>query len=300
METQQNTIADNEVFRTVIGLTPEEIAAHITPFDHQLLKYFFLTMFGSFLILLFIPAPYGKFRNSLDSLGILSKKIDGRLGFFWQELPSVVVPFFVLFANIGKIDSLAFLFFLLWQTHYIQRTFIYALIRMKSANQTTIMTSAMAFAFTSINSYLTTKFAIFYPFYDPITVPKIARWFVGMMIFFIGLGGNIWADQVLLNLRNNNGQQSQPTEAYWKKIGKKKNFDQRTLRGQANPPQQGEKQYYIPKGPLYEFVSCPNYLCEIIEWIGLYITFPTAAMLNFVVCTCLNLVPRALSTHKWY
>lgn len=215
----------SEVFKTVIGLTPDEIASHITDFDHQLLKYFFLVMFGSFLILLFIPAPYGKFRNSLDSMGIFSKKIDGRLGFFWQEIPSVIVPFFVLLSNLGKIDSLAFLFFLLWQTHYIQRTFIYALIRMKSANQTTIMTSAMAFAFTSVNSYLTTKFAIFYPHYDPITIPKIARWFIGMMIFFLGLGANIWADQVLLDLRNTSGKTGQPTEAYKKKIEKKKNFE---------------------------------------------------------------------------
>lgn len=79
-------------------------------------------------------------------------------------------------------------------------------MRMKSANQTTIMTSAMAFCFTTVNSYLTTKFALFYPFYDPITIPKIARWFVGMMIFFIGFGANIWADQVLLDLRNNKGK----------------------------------------------------------------------------------------------
>lgn len=83
MDQVQNLAESEELFKTVIGLTPDEIAAHITDFDHKLLKYFFLVMFGSALILLFIPAPYGKFRNSLDTLGILSKKIDGRLGFFW-------------------------------------------------------------------------------------------------------------------------------------------------------------------------------------------------------------------------
>lgn len=76
---------------------------------------------------------------------------------------------------------------------------------MKSANDTTLMTAAMAFTFTTINSYLTTKFALFYPFYDPITNLKIARWFIGMFIFFIGFGGNIFSDQVLLNLRNSGG-----------------------------------------------------------------------------------------------
>jgi hypothetical protein len=97
---------------------------------------------------------------------------------------------------------------------------------MRSANQTTIMTAGMAFTFTTINSYLTTKFAIFYPFYDPITIPKIARWMIGMFIFFVGFGGNIWADQVLLNLRNTDGNnQGAPTKAYLKKLKKKKYLD---------------------------------------------------------------------------
>lgn len=110
---------DPEPFKTFIGLTPEQIAAHITSFDHSLLFWFFLAMLGSFFILLFIPAPYGKFKNSLDKLGPLSMKIDGRMGFFWQELPSVVVPILVLVANIGKIDSLAIMFFILWEIHYV-------------------------------------------------------------------------------------------------------------------------------------------------------------------------------------
>lgn len=97
------------------------------------------------------------------------------------------------------------MFFILWEIHYVQRTFIYCLLRMKSANSTTIATFLLAFSFTSVNSYLTTKFAIFYPDYDPITFLKIARWVVGMFVFFVGLGGNIWADQILLNLRNSDG-----------------------------------------------------------------------------------------------
>ena len=195
------------------------------------------------------------------------------------------------------IDSLAFMFFILWEIHYLQRTFVYALLRMKSANPTTLMTAAMAFTFTSINSYLNMKFAIFWPYYDPITTTKIARWLIGMFIFFIGFIGNVWADQILLDLRNNNGKTGQPTKAYLKKMQKKKYLNQRTKRG---GDQQGEKKYYIPRGILYEYISCPNYTFEILEWIGLWIAFPTKAMGNFVICSCLNLVPRGISTHKWY
>jgi hypothetical protein len=50
----------------------------------------------------------------LNKLGFLSKKVDGRIGFFYQEMPSVVVPILTLIYNMGKIDSLAFMFVLLW------------------------------------------------------------------------------------------------------------------------------------------------------------------------------------------
>jgi steroid 5-alpha reductase family enzyme len=156
----------------------------------------------------------------------------------------------------------------------------------------------LAFAFTTVNSYLTTKYAIYYPFYDPITTGKIIRWAVGMFVFFIAMGGNIWADQTLLNLRNSDGaNKGKMTAAYLKKLKKKKFLNQRTKRG--NKPAK-EKKYFIPKGVLYELISCPNYAFEILEWVGLLIAFPTKAMINFVLCTCFNLIPRAISTHKWY
>jgi steroid 5-alpha-reductase len=134
------------------------------------------------------------------------------------------------------------------------------------------MTAAMAFVFTALNSYLTIKFALFYPDYTPSTFGKTFRMFIGVALFLCGFAGNYWADQILLDLRKNN----------------QKNDDS------------GAKKYFIPKGWIYTLISCPNYACEILEWLGLWIAFPTIAMLNFVVCTSLNLVPRAISNHKWY
>jgi hypothetical protein len=59
--------------------------------------------------------------------------------------------------------------------------------------------------------------------------------------------------------------------------------------------------YHIPKGGLFEYVSCPHYLGEIIEWIGFYIASGgTIATMSFVLWTCSNLIPRALATHEWY
>lgn len=56
----------------------------------------------------------------------------------------------------------------------------------------------------------------------------------------------------------------------------------------------------IPSGGLYRFVSCPNYLGEIIEWSGWALATWSLGGLSFAVWTAANLLPRAISHHKWY
>ena len=47
-------------------------------------------------------------------------------------------------------------------------------------------------------------------------------------------------------------------------------------------------------------MSCPNYLGEIVEWIGWAILTWSLAGASFAVWTAANLAPRALSNHRWY
>lgn len=61
-----------------------------------------------------------------------------------------------------------------------------------------------------------------------------------------------------------------------------------------------EKGYRIPSGFLFSSVSCPNNLGEIIEWLGWAILTWSIAGLSFFIWTIANLLPRALSHHKWY
>lgn len=62
----------------------------------------------------------------------------------------------------------------------------------------------------------------------------------------------------------------------------------------------GETGHRIPHGGLYRFVSSPNYLGEMIEWLGFAIAAGTLAALAFFVFTVANLLPRAISHHRWY
>jgi len=70
-----------------------------------------------------------------------------------------------------------------------------------------------------------------------------------------------------------------------------------TLRNLRSP---GQKGYRIPGGGLFEYVSCPNYLGEIITWTGWALATWSFAGIFFVVWSVANLGPRAWSSHHWY
>ena len=233
-------------------------------FDWTLLVGLTTIMTAAGVWLFIRPAPYGKFNN--NKVGWMPGEnihIDGRLGFCIQEMPSSLVPLLVYYYYYDQVDSTSTLFLILWQIHYFHRAFIYTFVRMKAANDTNLTVVAMAFVFTAINGYLNMKAAIFKEHTGSFIEKALTV--LGMFVFAQGWALNFWADHILLNLRK-----------------------------------PGDKGYYIPSGPPYRFISCPNYLGEITEWVGMFIAFRTWASASFILTTCANLVPRSLDTHRWY
>jgi 3-oxo-5-alpha-steroid 4-dehydrogenase 1 len=49
---------------------------------------------------------------------------------------------------------------------------------------------------------------------------------------------------------------------------------------------------------LFEYISCPNYFGEIVEWLGFAIASGTFSGLVFAISTFSNLFPRALEYYK--
>jgi hypothetical protein len=91
------------------------------------------------------------------------------------------------------------------------------------------------------------------------------RFIVGALLFWFGYVLNQHSDRVLINLRGD-----------------------------------GQTGYKIPYGGGYRFVSCPNYLGEMVEWGGWALACWNPGALAFFVWTVANLAPRAIKTHRWY
>jgi protein-S-isoprenylcysteine O-methyltransferase Ste14 len=62
----------------------------------------------------------------------------------------------------------------------------------------------------------------------------------------------------------------------------------------------GELGHVLPRGGIFEAIACPNYLGEIVMWLGWAVLTWSQAGLACALLTAANLVPRAVSHHLWY
>ncbi len=57
-------------------------------------------------------------------------------------------------------------------------------------------------------------------------------------------------------------------------------------------------QYFIPRGGLYEYVSCPNYLGELVEWTGYALACWSWPALLWALFGASTFIPRSLNHHR--
>ena len=152
----------------------------------------------------------------------------------------------------------------LWMIHYLHRTFIFPFRVRTPGKRMPAVVAALAFAFNCLNAYVVARWISHLGAYpgDWITDP---RFVAGALLFFAGLGVNYRADRTLIALRR-----------------------------------PGESGYRIPHGWLFEYVSCPNYLGEIVEWGGFALATWSLPGLAFALFTAANIGPRAFAHHRWY
>ncbi len=215
---------------------------------------------GVFVSLYFTAAPYG--RHTRSGWG---PTVPSRLG--WIVMEGVAVAAILVFfarerpqAGPALVALLA-----LWELHYVNRAIVYPLRMRARGKRMPLSVMVMAMAFNTWNGYLNGRWLGENA--EAYTDGWMLRpaFIAGFVLFAAGFALNVWSDEILLRLRSG-----------------------------------AETGYAIPRGGPYRFVSCPNYLGELIEWTGWALMAWSPAALVFVVWTAANLVPRARSHHRWY
>lgn len=188
--------------------------------------------------------------------------ISSRAGWVIMELPAVLVILIcLLFSNRQPVT---YVFLIMWEVHYIHRALIFPFQSKNSTKPMPISIVVFAFIFNLINGFINGISLSVIHTYD-VTWLTDPRFIVGTGVFLLGFSINRRADWVLQHLRR-----------------------------------PGETSYKIPQGGLYNFISCPNYLGEMIQWLGWAIATWSFAGLAFFIWTTANLLPRALKHNQWY
>ena len=189
--------------------------------------------------------------------------IHNKVGWIVMEWPAVFLFLFVYLQGQHAWNVVPLVFLAMWQSHYLNRTLIYP-FRTRTKGRMPLVVAGTGYVFNCLNASVNALFISDIGRYDVswLTDP---RFLLGAAIFVGGMSLNLHADNVLLGLRK-----------------------------------QGTTGYVAPQGGAYRYVSCPNYLGEILEWTGWAVATWSLGGLAFCVFTAGNLVPRARSNHRWY
>jgi protein-S-isoprenylcysteine O-methyltransferase Ste14 len=210
--------------------------------------------------LFFIAAPYG--RHTRSGWGPL---VDARLGWVIMEVASPLFLCLAYFYRLDEFNPVTLLFILLWVGHYVNRSLLYPLRMNRGSHPIPLSVAAMGAFFNLVNGYLNGRYLNLFGARYTVAWFADPRFLFGAALFLTGILINLQSDGILRKLRSN-----------------------------------GESGYKIPRGKMFEVVSCPNYLGEIVEWLGWAALTWSLPGLTFALWTAANLVPRARAHHEWY
>jgi protein-S-isoprenylcysteine O-methyltransferase Ste14 len=182
-----------------------------------------------------------------------------------MEAPSPVLVALFWAGSPSRGEPVPIVFLALWLVHYVYRTLVFPFLGRRKQAPMPLSIATSAFAFNLVNGTIQ-GLGVFHlgPSRDP-------SWFLdprflgGLLLFVAGFAIHARADAVLRGLRA-----------------------------------PGETAYRVPRGFLFERVSCPNYLGEIVEWSGWALLTWSLSGLSFAFWSVANLAPRALAHHRWY
>jgi 3-oxo-5-alpha-steroid 4-dehydrogenase 1 len=233
--------------------------SELTFFNYLILVWFIIAALV-FIALFFIAAPYGRHVTKYWGLTIKS-----RTGWIIMESvsPLIMAVCFIIGTNRNTIPEIAFL--ILWEAHYIHRSYIYPLQRRDGNKPMPLAVICLGFIFNAVNGYLNGRYIFTFSAGYPNHWMSDPRFIIGVILFITGFIINRQSDLILRKLRL-----------------------------------PGESGYRVANTGLYRWISSPNYFGEMIIWIGWALATWSPAGLAFAFWTAANLLPRARANHLWY
>jgi hypothetical protein len=190
--------------------------------------------------------------------------ISNRLAWMLMEAPVLIVLLYFVLTSPDKQTAVTWTMIGLFCFHYINRTFIFPFRLHTKGKTMPFLIVLFAVIFNVMNGFSLGYFFSHFAVY-PVDWSSDPRFIIGIVLFVVGLGINWKADGDLIRLRK-------PDETH----------------------------YVIPRTRLFKYVSCPNLYGELIEWLGFAILCWNLPALTFFIWTSANLIPRAMSHHRWY
>lgn len=191
-------------------------------------------------------------------------QINNNLGWILMEAPVMVLLMYYVIVYAENQTAVTITLITAFMFHYINRTFIFPFRIRTSGKKMPLIIVGSGILFNLVNG-----FSLGYYFANFASYPENyftqPMFIAGMSLFITGIFINWKADNMLIQLR-----------------------------------MPGETGYKIPRGWLFNYISCPNLFGEIIEWTGFAIMCWNLPAISFLVWTAANLIPRAISHHKWY
>ena len=188
--------------------------------------------------------------------------ISNRVGWVIMEFPVLAIVIYFLVSRWNLMGNIQFVLFGLFVFHYINRVFIYPFRIKTKGKKMPLVIALSAVVFNTVNGNII-GYSLLATSYSADYWLSIS-FILGMLLFIAGVIINWKSDAILISLRSKN------------------------------------EGYTIPMGWLFNKVSCPNFFGEIIEWLGFAIACSLMGVWSFFIWTCANLIPRALSHHRWY
>lgn len=207
-----------------------------------------------------IAAPYG--RHTKTNWGPM---IDNRAGWFLMEVPALIVFVYFIMSGSGFTFDLRGMLCFFYSGHYVYRSLLFPLLLRTKSKRMPLAIALSAIFFNavnaSVNGYWLGSLSL------EAGHPYIMDFtmMAGLILFAAGFATHVWHDRILISLRKNS-----------------------------------DGGYSIPRGGLFRWISCPNFMGEIVEWSGFALMCWSLPAFSFLCWTCGNLVPRAWQHHRWY